>query len=42
MRSLTEDQQAFVDQYFEEAVYPVLTPMAMDSARPFPLIRIKL
>ena len=41
MRSLTEDQQAFVDQYFEEAVYPVLTPMAMDSARPFPLIRNK-
>ena len=38
---LTEDQQAFVDQYFEEAVYPVLTPMAMDSARPFPLIRNK-
>ena len=38
---LTEDQQAFVDQYFEEAVYPVLTPMAMDSARPFPLVRNK-
>ena len=38
---LTEDQQAFVDQYFEEAVYPVLTPIAMDSARPFPLIRNK-
>lgn len=38
---LTESQQAFVDRYFEEAVYPVLTPMAMDSARPFPLIRNK-
>ncbi len=38
---LTKQQKAFVDQYFEENVYPVLTPMAMDSARPFPLIRNK-
>ena len=29
------------DRYFEENVYPVLTPMAMDSSRPFPLIRNK-
>lgn len=39
--SLTPEQGAFVDRYFEENVYPVLTPMAMDSARPFPLIRNK-
>lgn len=38
---LTEAQAAFVDEYFEENVYPVLTPMAMDSSRPFPLIRNK-
>ena len=38
---LTKEQQAYVDRYFEESVYPVLTPMAMDSARPFPLIRNK-
>lgn len=38
---LTKDQKAFVDQYFVENVYPVLTPMAMDSSRPFPLIRNK-
>lgn len=37
----SEEQKGFVDRYFEEAVYPVLTPMAMDSARPFPLIRNK-
>ena len=37
----SEEQKEFVDRYFEEAVYPVLTPMAMDSARPFPLIRNK-
>lgn len=38
---LTKEQQEFVDRYFEENVYPVLTPMAMDSSRPFPLIRNK-
>lgn len=38
---LTDEQAAFVDRYFEENVYPVLTPMAVDSSRPFPLIRNK-
>lgn len=38
---LSERQAQFVDEYFEENVYPVLTPMAMDSSRPFPLIRNK-
>ena len=38
---LTEQQKIFVDRYFEDNVYPVLTPMAMDSSRPFPLIRNK-
>ena len=38
---LTEKQKEFVDSYFEDNVYPVLTPMAMDSSRPFPLIRNK-
>ncbi|MBR2766174.1 MAG: RNA degradosome polyphosphate kinase [Blautia sp.] len=38
---LNEAQAAFVDRYFEDNVYPVLTPMAMDSSRPFPLIRNK-
>ena len=36
-----EKQAAFVDRYFEDNVYPVLTPMAMDSSRPFPLVRNK-
>ncbi|MDO5424501.1 MAG: RNA degradosome polyphosphate kinase [Eubacteriales bacterium] len=39
--ALTKDQAAFVDNYFEKNVYPVLTPMAVDSSRPFPLIRNK-
>ena len=38
---LTAEQAAYVDRYFEDNVYPVLTPMAMDSSRPFPLIRNK-
>ena len=38
---LSKKEAAFVDKYFEENVYPVLTPMALDSSRPFPLIRNK-
>lgn len=39
--ALSEEQKSFVDKYFHEDVYPVLTPMAVDSSRPFPLIRNK-
>ena len=39
--NLDEEQKKFVDHYFKENVYPVLTPMAVDSSRPFPLIRNK-
>lgn len=38
---LNKEQCEYVDRYFEEMVYPVLTPMAVDSSRPFPLIRNK-
>ena len=38
---LSEEQARFVDRYFMENVYPVLTPMAVDASRPFPLIRNK-
>lgn len=38
---LTHEQEIFVDKYFHDDVYPVLTPMAVDSSRPFPLIRNK-
>ena len=38
---LSEKQAKFVDRYFMESVYPVLTPMAVDASRPFPLIRNK-
>ena len=36
---LSGEQAEYVDRYFEEEVYPVLTPMAVDSSRPFPLVR---
>lgn len=38
---MTKEQKEYADRYFEENIYPVLTPMAMDSSRPFPLIRNK-
>ena len=38
---LSAKDSAYVDRYFDEYVYPVLTPMAVDSSRPFPLIRNK-
>ena len=38
---LTEAEAAYADEYFQQNVYPVLTPMAFDSSRPFPLIRNK-
>lgn len=38
---LSPKQAEFVDEYFMRDVYPVLTPMAVDSSRPFPLIRNK-
>lgn len=38
---LNQEQKEYVKRYFKEEVYPVLTPMAVDSSRPFPLIRNK-
>ena len=38
---LNEKQATYVDKYFMEHVYPVLTPMAVDASRPFPLVRNK-
>lgn len=36
---LDKKQLAFVKNYFKTTIYPVLTPMAVDSSRPFPLVQ---
>ena len=38
---LTKEQSEYVDRYFSNEVYPVLTPLAVDASRPFPLIANK-
>lgn len=38
IQQLTAEEKDFVEEYFQTEVYPVITPMAVDSSRPFPLI----
>lgn len=35
---LSDQLRAIADSYFMTVLYPILTPMAVDSSRPFPLI----
>lgn len=36
---LTPEEREYVDDYFLETCYPVLTPQAIDNSRPFPLVK---
>jgi polyphosphate kinase len=36
--SLNAQQRQWVDHYFQTAVFPVLTPLAVDPAHPFPFV----
>ncbi|MCK5942800.1 MAG: polyphosphate kinase 1 [Planctomycetes bacterium] len=38
IKELTGAQKAFVDSYFQREVYPILTPLAVDPAHPFPVL----
>jgi polyphosphate kinase len=35
---LTKEQRRYLQQYFEEQVFPILTPLAVDPSHPFPLM----
>lgn len=38
MEQLDEEQKKFIYNYFKQNIFPVLTPMAVDQSRPFPLL----
>ncbi|WP_020074389.1 RNA degradosome polyphosphate kinase [Faecalispora sporosphaeroides] len=38
---LSEEQQNFISDYFDKILYPVLTPLAVDRSRPFPMLTNK-
>jgi polyphosphate kinase len=35
---LEKDEKKFLKKYFKSTIYPVITPMAVDQSRPFPLL----
>lgn len=38
---LTQNQKRYVEDYFNDTLYPILTPMAIDQSRLFPLLANK-
>lgn len=38
LRQLTDKQRKWVDRHFKSEIYPILTPLAVDRAHPFPVL----
>ena len=38
---MNEQQKKYVEQYFEQTIFPVLSPYVVDSSMPFPLVNNK-
>ena len=38
VRQMTPAQQRWIDTFFEREIYPILTPLAIDPAHPFPVL----
>ncbi|MFC3884303.1 RNA degradosome polyphosphate kinase [Bacillus songklensis] len=38
VQGVNDEQMQFLAQYFNEQIFPVLTPMAVDAYRPFPML----
>jgi polyphosphate kinase len=38
MEDVTSEQLQILEEYFDEQIFPVLTPMAVDAYRPFPML----
>ena len=41
INELSKQQKQKVDEYFDKFIFPVLTPLAVDTSRPFPLLANK-
>ena len=38
LKSEKKAQKSWVDNYFQSAIFPILTPLAVDPAHPFPFV----
>lgn len=41
IKDLNSEQKKYIDEYFNKIIFPVLTPLAVDQSRPFPLLTNK-
>ena len=41
IEGMDEEQKAYLSRYFQKVLFPVLTPLAVDGSRPFPLLANK-